>query len=404
MYSLEIKPIQVETLENHEQELQKRLINIQLCFADEKFKKIKKRKEVINFLDILQKFTSIYNLVHEFYGDYYFYQQHLNQEINPEKKEFWDVWKNSKESTKKLFEKIEAIYQSGRNGWQEEVSNLIIDTQKSLRISEKVIRENNKRSKVGLFEYELTESARYVLTEYGFSELSEFVQIHFPALYKNPSSSGNLSELKKSLEDLAVIIVDSFPQIEGIVGKSWLMDSVLAERLGFKILEKRKELRKTSIWGQLIDKGGQINKAVLEKFLKTNELPYKDALGIIKVEDFLKRYLPADRRGKIALQKLKAEADIEYENVKKFSQEFKLKFDDLTEDQLESYLRQNKILSDWLETTDGALFLGLLKEAKRTNMNMQEFFKNKKIETENIDKSLKKFIKSKMYKDKEIEI
>lgn len=398
MYSLEIKPIQVETIEEHEKELSKRLIHIQLCFADEKFKKIKKRKETLKFSDVLKKYTSIFNLIRGIYREYY-YQRHRSGENNFEKK---DVEQKIKEEIEKMLEKIESIYQDGQDGWQEEISQLIIKIEKEFKIPQEVLGEFYQRKKVGLFEYEAIESAKEKLNRFGFSDLSKFVQIHFPDFYKTSGKNITPMQIRQSLEDLAVIIINRFPEAEGVVGKSWLMDSALAEKLGFKILEKKKRLNDTSTWGQLKDKKGQINRVVLEKILETNELPYKVTLGIIGIEDFLREYLPQNKRGKITLKRLKEKSNEQYADVKKSAQEFRLKFDGLTENEIEPCLRQNEILSNWLDTEDGALFLRLLKEGKRAKMNMQEFFESKKEETKDMNKRFEKFIKSIMYEDVEI--
>lgn len=142
------------------------------------------------------------------------------------------------------------------------------------------------------------------LKNHGFTEFDHYLEIHINQFYQTGEKNLGLDLIKSDLAKIAEYIVDNEAETAAVIGKSWLLDSPIVSRLGFQSTEGGvgKE-NDPSTWFQFIDKNGEIDKKRFDKFIKTGELPYKSKIAYILVEDFLKRYLPIERRGKITLKK-----------------------------------------------------------------------------------------------------
>ncbi|HNW20125.1 MAG TPA: hypothetical protein PLA53_01125 [bacterium] len=152
-----------------------------------------------------------------------------------------------------------------------------------------------------------------ILKKQGVSPLDNLLQIHFQPLFKQEGTGNRLAKIKDSLAELAKVIVDKYPQVQGVTGTSWLLDNEAVCRLiGFKAIGQVEY----GNWNQLIDHTGQINQERLSQLVKTGHLPMKNVIGYISVVDFLQKFLPSEYRGVVNLVKLDSNWAEDYNNFK----------------------------------------------------------------------------------------
>jgi hypothetical protein len=206
----------------------------------------------------------------------------------------------------------------------------------------------------------------------------------------------------QSLEKIACEIVDKYQYIKAIIGKSWLIDSPIGKRVGFTKYDQDSTLRNGGFWGQFINEKGQINKERIKKFLETGEADYYVSMGFIKTEDFLRKYLPKDRRGWIKLENRTKEAS---EFIKDFNDIFKeinTKFTDLSFEDILLIMNRNIIFSNYLKTNEGKKILDMFKKTKELKVKSLDDleFEGK----DEIREKLKEFIKKSgsIYINKEV--
>ncbi len=163
------------------------------------------------------------------------------------------------------------------------------------------------------------------LIKLGFSKFDKFMEVHVASIYKTGQDVVGPDLIKEDLAVIASNIVDHAPETVAVVGISWLLSTPLLERLGFKrnpLLEDaadEDEETSYSTWAQFIDIDGQINKKRFNKFCETGKMPFKSVMAYIPVEEFLKRYLPKERRGKIILKSINKEMSATKLELEKYS-------------------------------------------------------------------------------------
>lgn len=185
--------------------------------------------------------------------------------------------------------------------------------------------DRSKNERVGLLDYNLLRPIAKgghehspiladVLKRQGVSSLDDLLQIHFQPIFKQEGIGNRLTKIKESFVELAKLIVDKHPQIQGVTGTSWLLDNeAICRLIGFKIVGQCQDEN----WNQLIDQSGQINQERLTQLIKTGHLPMKNMIGYVGVIDFLKKFLPPEYRGQIKLIKLDPEWAEAYNDFEK---------------------------------------------------------------------------------------
>ncbi|MFH1822380.1 MAG: hypothetical protein ABH830_01615 [Patescibacteria group bacterium] len=159
------------------------------------------------------------------------------------------------------------------------------------------------------------------LREEGFSEFDDFLEIHLPSQYGKQKINPKI--ITESLTCLAEKIIDKYPETRAIVAVSWLLSHRVIQRfIKMKVIGE-----KGNNWSQLIGNNGQIDQARVEKFFSTGKMPYGNLIGYINVEEFLQKYLPDNRRGKIKLKKIKENFDPEKLQIENTFQEEKINLD-----------------------------------------------------------------------------
>lgn len=153
-------------------------------------------------------------------------------------------------------------------------------------------------------------------TEPRIAKKAKLMEIHLDSAYEKPEANIGLAAIKKDLATLAEYIIDNVPETEAVVGTSWLIDAI-GEKFGFtKIKGHQPKESDFSSWLQFISKDGEIDQKRAEKMLATGEMPFHSVSGYIKIEDFLNRYLPDNRRGKIKLRKINQEKAAFFERLR----------------------------------------------------------------------------------------
>lgn len=216
------------------------------------------------------------------------------------------------------------------------------------------------------------------LMDFTLNDVSDCLVIHFADLSEQKSKDKNVKNIfsSNSLSILAKRIVEEYSQVEVILGKSWLIDSPIGNKIGFnKYREYEKVTGKMDFWGQFINENGQIDDKRIQEFLRTGIPKYKVAEGFIKTEDFLKKYLPEDMRGLINLKKLTTES---LENLKEI-EEINKKLTDLffelplsveeNDKKVNEIVQNSKILTDYVKTEKGKIWLKLQLKSKEFNID-----------------------------------
>lgn len=125
----------------------------------------------------------------------------------------------------------------------------------------------------------------------GFDPEGKFLRMHVSSLH-TLNRTDLLSVLRRELHEIAKSIVNNYPDSQAIVGMSWLLDSPVAHRIGFTVLEGVETDEDTiALRGQLISSDGTINRERSQMYIETGKLPYKMRFGYIPTNEFLSRYL-----------------------------------------------------------------------------------------------------------------
>ncbi len=122
----------------------------------------------------------------------------------------------------------------------------------------------------------------------------EVVEIHVTPLaeqVENDEISAVNIFSQDSFRELATSIKENSPNAKYIIGRSWLMDTPIARRVGFSVADDSDAYPSgLMFWGQFIDQKGNVKEKEYADFLETGVAPHQVKLGYIKVADFLKKY------------------------------------------------------------------------------------------------------------------
>jgi hypothetical protein len=132
----------------------------------------------------------------------------------------------------------------------------------------------------------------------------ETMEISLDMLFENKEGF-NKFKILESLMQLACDIVDKHPECKVIFASSWLFDRTEMDKNipGLNFINDMSRLN----WMQFVGKDNQINLKRLEYLIKNGEPEFEGLLCYMSVEDYLKNFLPKERRGKIMLKDLNPE-------------------------------------------------------------------------------------------------
>ena len=300
------KPIESNNKEKREEALHEKIKNISLIYAHKKFLEVDQELRdngSYKLSDALDEFSLIRRIIFvPLYETNNFdmdsYQENMNS--------FYEDVK----------EEIDKIY--AEHGFDlEKISNLITSKRKKIIKDYHLVKskffelgkgeeglkilQTNKINDV-----ELDVEGKYRdIDKVGFSKLNSFIEIHMEKFYLSGEKNLSIDLIKKDLGVIAERIIDKEPEVAAIIGGSWLLDTPIAKYLGFQRIDNKKSpVNDFSTWMQFIDKNGQIDQKRFNQLLESGEPPYKSVRAYIKTEDFLRKYLPEDRRGKVILKEI----------------------------------------------------------------------------------------------------
>ncbi len=387
-----LKPIKTENVEQHEKELKDRLINIQLYFADKKFKE--NPADNLSFFQSLSEFTP---LIKDLEDD-------LRYKYGKEIKDARIFEEQVNKYLKKLEKEVNIIYFEGFD-WQQKIINFLSKERQLLAMGVEEEHKSEEEQKAGLLIYNIRErGAREELFEYGFDRFDQLLEIHFGKFYKEKEDNSQVGSksVKSSFSKLAELIIDRYPEVKAVTAESWLVDTGILERMGFKTIKKEDAFDQQSTWWQLMDKDGQIKEKTLKEFVEKGELPFKSALGYVEVEEFLKKFLPQDRKGRVVLKDINLERRKELEELHEILNNFKGRFGELKAEEIQTYLEKSKLISEWLSTKQGKEFLDILVEAKKEGCEVEEVGKKYGDILSKLSKDMEASIKRSNYSEREI--
>ncbi len=158
--------------------------------------------------------------------------------------------------------------------------------------------QNRDTSQVGLVKYEIRQMSGtpQELKEQGIKDGDIIAKLHFESPFdKGIKQEG---EFKKvfSLEFIKKLAINMYmknPNIKMITADSWILDTPIAQKIGFKYFKNHSSnmtMTSGGFWGQFVDSKGEIKKDLAKEFLQTGIPPHIPKLGYILASD-LKRKL-----------------------------------------------------------------------------------------------------------------
>lgn len=385
-------PIETQDVEIHEAELKKKLVSVQLSFADRKFSELSKGNKDINFSEVLEKYTAVGTELEKAY-----YRKFAGSYKEEEHKEYIAV----------ITQQINHVYKASPEGGVERVYRTIteeIDRLESLMSAEEKRQEPERDALYA------KEEKRAGIFNYGFDsdQFDSNIEIHVQKFFKQGIDKFGPEALADSFQKLAVDIVDKYPQVGKISGHSWLMSHPLMRRLGFKITEKDQEekmLQAPQAWWQFMDKGGQINAKRLQEFAQSGELPLPVVRGEIAVEDFLRLYLPKERRGEVVLKRMSSENKEKFKQFKTLGERVQLEWENLSPEALKALIFGNELVGGFIQASEvGKEYLDSLVEMKGNNIPIETVSETLKEKNKIFQKQLDAYLAQNLLVDTKISI
>jgi hypothetical protein len=404
--------IETEDKKERYERLIENIEKISLLYAAKKFKEKNEHNDAYLFSQAVQEFTPTKNVVENPIN----FLSEFDYSGNKEKLDAFFV---------DIFSEIDKIYNPQENN-VEDVFSFIISQRNNIKkyfsVENLENKENKNRDKnVKIFRFNELNGAfsdnnnRYnILEKYGFSKFSTFLELHVINVYESDDSKLGLKLIENDFNEIAKYIVDSKPNVAAVVGRSWLLDTPLSDRLGFNKIEQENQKEESSLndfstWIQFIDKDGEMSQGRLKKLLEKGELPHRSVLAYMPVEDFLQKYLPVEKRGKLTLKKLDEEKNKFWQNLKLESLAAKDLWNKTIKEggDFNSFISNqeslNKILL-FLKPESRSAYLDFMKQMFDESVEWKNFYKYKSDEIKAIDAELKEAQIKDLYKDYEVEI
>jgi hypothetical protein len=399
--------IETENQKEKEEMLLEKIEQISLIYANKKFKEMKKDLKDYEFSQAIKDFTPTESTI-------------LEPVFNLEGFDFSEHKKRIELFFIHFYNEVNSIY---ADGFDLDKITDFVNSEKN-RIKEYLEVENLKEAKSDkkenntkvlnfnkVINIEMDFENKYKdLKKFGFSQLDHFVEIHVEDFYNTGEKNLGPELIKNDLAVVAEYIVDKEPDTAAVIGRSWLLDTPLAERLGFqKIGEGLTKQNDFSTWRQFIDKNGQINQKRFNEFLKTGKLPFKSTRAYMPVEEFLQRYLPENRRGKIMLKKVNKDREWFWLEIQTVAQLIKTSWGDLIENNgdFDSLIKNNKILNellDFISPNDKQEYLDFFQAMYDKKVPWNDFSKYKSESIKKFDEEINKRMDEDLHQNREVNI
>lgn len=400
-----IAPIEAENNQEQEDKLNEKIEQISLIYAGKKWQEEKENNSGYKFSEAVKTYTPTENIilkpVFRLNG---FSKREYQDKIESFKNEFYqeldEIASNEKFDVQSVLDLINLK------------KSTLIDYLGvgNLRTGESAKNElGTKAVKFNLLDHvEYAADKKYEdLIKSGFSSNDVFTEIHFDSFYSTGEKNLGPELIKHDFSVIAENIVKKNPETAAIIGNSWLLSTPIADRLGFKKVDSDDNKQNDfSTWLQFIDRNGQIDSKRFNKFLETEELPFESVKAYIPVEEFLKKYLPDNLRGKINLKEIDKSKEVEHQELHLEMAKLADKWDALLKDangfeKFSSNSTLNKIFN-LVSAEEKQMYLNFFKTMFEQKINFKDIGKYKNIEIEIVDNNLKEKLKADLYKTKEV--
>ena len=373
-YEKIIQPIESRSLEEHENLLEERMIGAQLEYTDRLFSKKIPPFEVFENSILIDDFRYLLNR----YSGIIFSIIQYRRKVSEQNGTKWSE-EMSNSSQTELEDKIINFRKIDIDHWIEKTINLLIGErakEESVVLAQaeeniKTEKTNETSGGAGVLSFEVPSGFGKWFKDTNIPIKNEdfCLDIHLGSLYqKTLTNEAKNIFSSKSLEKIAIEIVTKFPQAKAIIGKSWLMSTPLARRAGFTVYEPKETIyEKGPFWGQFLNSVGQIDGDRLSSFIETGKPPYPIAFGAMMTEDFLRKYLPQERKGEILLQEINYKFAEEYRKEIEIFKEIGENWDMLDEVGLKNIFIHCPVLQDFIKTQEGDGFTEMLLDLKKKN-------------------------------------
>jgi len=389
-----IQPIQAENIEIHENLVYKAIFGLQLEYIDRVIRKeippFVKMKGEPNFESLLLASTSFNTKC-----------------IRAYRRKFgvFDV-EGYRLFEETIIKELSSIYEIHDPSWIKQIQDKIDEVEKESESFPEITDETSLYEHAGLIKYSLGSGAHNELDVFGIPKSANTISMHFDSLFKQKASQETSVKNTFSGSSFALLakdIVDKYPTVQAITADSWILDTSIAKRIGFHVYDRETNQMSTalSFWGQFINENGQINMKRVDQFLKTGEPPYKLCHGYIPTIEFLKKYLPIDKRGKIMLK----EVDPFYDkNLEKDMEGFDIlmkNWDLLTKEKLDEFFNHTTLIKVFIKEY-APRFSDDIMECHGKGLSVEEMMKSEVIIV--YKKLYTDFTENMKYIDKEYEI
>jgi len=397
--------IETEDAKEKQEILFEKIEQISLIYAEQKLKE-NKVGDNYKFSEAVREFTPIKNIILR--------PTFRLEGFNPNDfKEKIDLFLED------FYEEVDHIY--GTNGFNLDlISSLVKSKKDSIKkylgvvdLKEYTGEEKENRTKVLSFNeitnIEQDAEKRYKnLENLGFSKFDHFVEVHVNDFYNTGEKNLGPELIKNDLALVAEYIIDKEPEAVAVIGKSWLLNTPVADLLGFKkIKDETTEQNDFSTWLQFIDKNGQIDQKRFNAFLKTGEPPFKSIKAYMLTGEFLQKYLPENRRGKVTLKEINKERQDFWSRMMTEAQAIKTGWDNLLKNNgdFEDFIRYNKTLNellDFVSPEHKSEYLSFFKTMYDKKIFWSEFHEYKSANVKKVDEKINEDMRADLYKDREV--
>jgi hypothetical protein len=398
------RPIQAQSVEEHERVLSYRMTEIQLEFVDRLFhKKIPPFEEekyisTADFPALLSRYTNVIGSLMECY---LVEERHAPE---GEKTDKYDLVK------KQFLATIAKFHEANPENWIQETLELIrqerkrTEALKTLKSTEGgPDAESDERGDVaGIMNFNAGEGYPELLGKAGIRKEDVCISVHLTPLYKTTlTATGTNIFSSRSLEKLALQIIGRYPETKAVTAKSWIVDTPIGKRIGFNVCERAKYAGNDSFWGQFINSNGQIDEIRVRNFLETGKAPYAVATGFMLTEDFLKKYLPKDVRRNILLKEINPAFNFEeYEHELVIFRELNTNWDSLGEEDLKRIFSQCPTVEAFDASASGRGFFDFLFELKLGKKTEEQIIGDDRLQR--FRQSFHEFVKDLKFRDKPV--
>lgn len=312
-----------------------------------------------------------YTNIRPYLGDEYYKIIGDKMYSSDEERKKFDEWFGS------VFDKVKLCHDEDKKSYHDKAFKIFkdeIDKLSKLTNNKEKYNRKEINQRVGLIHFNQTRAMNEYIN-FGINKGDVCISIHFKDLINQKNEDNTINNIfsGNSLSKLAVEIVDKYPQTKAILVQSWIVGSPIGKRIGFTEVKKINDVvQDTRFWGQFINDKGQINKERMQKFLNSGIPDYYITDGFIKTEDFLKKYLPEDKRGKIKLLDYSQESIKFNDEVDKIFKEIKENFDSMSYIEIVSLIRTNQQLDQYLNTEKGKEYLKMFKYMKDSGIKSMD--------------------------------